>query len=141
MSSTRFSLGFLFLTHGAEIPSPVSGAVSGLNQTIAVIDDGLELNHPDMRPATFAGDHFDLIDGDKDPTPFPFDAHGTAVAAIAGARGDNLNGMAGIAYRSNLAGIRFLENSSRERKSATRIESRAWRNPCARRILWFPRKI
>lgn len=77
-------------------------------QFIAIVDDGLEINHEDIFPQEIPGAHLDLVDGDTDPTPGQFDFHGTAVGGIAAALGNNGLGVAGAAWDAGLIGIRLL---------------------------------
>jgi subtilisin family serine protease len=73
---------------------------------IAIVDVGFEIAHPDLAPNLvpgwdFAGDV--LGNDDPDPRPDPLgDNHGTHVAGIAGAVGDNGEGVAGVSWGSRL---------------------------------------
>lgn len=88
----------------------------GLGQGIqvAVVDNGLELNHPDLvENIATAGLHYDWIDGDASPSPgSDFDSHGTLVGGILGARGNNQIGTSGVAPRVSLVGFRLLGDLS-----------------------------
>jgi len=82
----------------------------GTGITIAIVDDGLEVDHPDLAPnANTAIDH-DWNDATPDdPTPDnSFDDHGTACAGVAAARGDNGIGVSGAAPRASLVGLRLI---------------------------------
>lgn len=79
----------------------------GTGVTIGIVDDGLERTHEDIAPAYSAADSFDFGQNDADPSPvFNDDDHGTAVAGVAGARGNNGLGIAGAAPGAALAGLR-----------------------------------
>jgi subtilisin-like proprotein convertase family protein/subtilisin family serine protease len=82
----------------------------GTGVTIAIVDDGLQHSHPDLAPGYSPDDSFDFNGGDADPEPpsYLFDDHGTACAGVAAARGNNGIGVAGVAYRANLAGLRLI---------------------------------
>lgn len=74
--------------------------------TVAVIDDGFALNHPDLLDNFVAG--FDSTDNnDSDPSAGSNDSHGTLVAGCVGARGNNGIGVAGVAWNVKLMPIRF----------------------------------
>jgi len=77
----------------------------GKNITIAVIDDGVEINHPE-----FSGrivHPFDATDGSEDPRPkLEGDSHGTPCAGMACAAGLK-NGASGTAPEANLMPIRL----------------------------------
>ncbi len=63
---------------------------------LAVIDTGVQMNHPDLQAKIVGG--CDFYSGDNDPTPGPGIDHGTHVAGIAAAIGNNNLGVAGVAF-------------------------------------------
>lgn len=72
----------------------------GSNPTvIAVVDTGVQLDHPDLQGKIIGGCDFQA--GDNDPSSGPGVDHGTHVAGIAGAIGGNGIGVAGVAYALN----------------------------------------
>jgi subtilisin family serine protease len=99
-----------------------SGAV-----TVAVVDTGVDLSHPDLAPNLWTnpsevpgngidddGDGFvddvhgvNLLDGSGDPSDD--NGHGTHIAGIVAARGDNGIGVAGIAWRARIMAIKVLD--------------------------------
>lgn len=62
--------------------------------TVAVIDTGIDLNHPDLNDKISSG--YDFLDADEDPTDTY--GHGTHVAGIALAETNNFEGTAGVGY-------------------------------------------
>ncbi len=97
--------------------------------TIAVVDDGVVINHPDLlnwvNPGEIAGDEFDndgngwvddvygwnfVSNNANASNQVPGDAHGTAVAGVAAARGDNGVGVAGAAYNSKVLSARIFND-------------------------------
>jgi len=77
--------------------------------TIGIVDDGLQGSHPDLTNNYNASLGLDVNDGDSDPSPnVTNDFHGTAVAGVAAARGNNNLGGAGVAFEATLAGLRML---------------------------------
>ena len=68
--------------------------------TIAIIDTGIDLDHPDFVGRIVSG--WDIHDGDDDPSTN--NAHGNHVAGIAAANGDDGVGVTGIAAQ----GVRIL---------------------------------
>ena len=75
--------------------------------TIAIIDEGVDYNHSELRSQFGAYKGYDFVDEDSDPAPDASDeAHGTHVAGIIAATMDNSLGVAGvgnftlIAYRA-----------------------------------------
>ncbi len=79
----------------------------GAGVVIAVVDDGLEVSHPDLldRTADMTAYHYDYQENDTDPTA---GEHGTAVAGVAAATANNGIGVRGVAPAADLLGIRLL---------------------------------
>lgn len=73
--------------------------------TVAVIDDGFALAHPDLAANFVAGR--DTRDDDSNPSAGSGDSHGTLVAGCVGAVGNNAQGVAGVAWNVRLMPIRF----------------------------------
>jgi serine protease len=70
--------------------------------TVAVIDAGIDMQHEDLAGRLLPG--CDFYDHDNDPSPGPNIQHGTHVAGIVAASGNNGKGVAGVAY----TGVRIL---------------------------------
>jgi len=75
---------------------------------VGIVDDGLQWAHPDLSPNYRSWASWDFNFNDADPQPFTTIAHGTAVAGVAGARGDNSIGVSGVAPLAALAGLRLI---------------------------------
>jgi len=73
---------------------------TGRNVTIAVIDSGVEDDHPDLRGQVVLKENF--VDG----TPYTAEQHGTAVAGIIAAIAGNGIGIEGIAPNAHLMALR-----------------------------------
>ncbi|HET8937189.1 MAG TPA: S8 family serine peptidase [Polyangiales bacterium] len=76
---------------------------------VVVVDDGCDLQHPDLRDK-FQGGR-DVLDQDDDPSYQPGvknNAHGTACAGLVGAKTDNGEGMAGVCPECSLLCVRLL---------------------------------
>jgi len=81
--------------------------VTGEGVTIGIVDNGIEIAHPDLAPNVSAADSIDIASGSLDPSPrYEGDDHGTFVAGCAVARGGNGIGITGAAPYARLAGIR-----------------------------------
>ncbi|OHX11919.1 peptidase S8 [Chromobacterium amazonense] len=88
--------------------------IRGVGTTIAVIDDGLEIRHPDLAANIVPGSK-NLVTGSDDPTPAsPDNAHGTSVAGIAAAVGYNGIGGRGVAPSAGLKGFNWLLSQTME---------------------------
>jgi subtilisin family serine protease len=100
---------------------------------LAVVDGGLDINHPDLAgqvwsnpldPANGADDDgnglvddtrgWDFWDNDNNVTPSVAltDRHGTHVLGIAAARGNNALGVAGMAWEASVVGIDVLADNN-----------------------------
>jgi subtilisin family serine protease len=84
----------------------------GRGVVIGIVDDGLEWSHPDLAPNVLKDFQYDWIGKDNDPKPNPFayppEAHGTACAGVAAARGNNRIGVSGVAPEAGLVGMRLV---------------------------------
>ncbi|KAI6217858.1 Peptidase S8 S53 and Proprotein convertase domain containing protein [Aphelenchoides fujianensis] len=87
--------------------------ITGKNITTAIMDDGVDYMHPDLKNNFNAEASYDF--SSNDPFPYPrftddwFNSHGTRCAGeIAAARDNGVCGV-GVAYDSKVAGIRMLD--------------------------------
>ena len=81
-----------------------SGA-TGKGTTIAIIDTGVDLDHPEFADRIVAG--YDFVDGDI--VPDDGNGHGTHVAGTIAASNDEI-GITGVAYNANIMPLRVLNN-------------------------------
>jgi uncharacterized repeat protein (TIGR01451 family) len=100
------------------------------NVVIAFLDDGVQINHPDLaanifqNPGEIPGNGldddlngfrddvhgWDFMQSDADPSPEdPEDNHGTAVAGVAAAVGNNNRGVAGAAYGCRILPLNVID--------------------------------
>ena len=80
--------------------------------TVAIIDDGFEIGHPDLAANFIQGR--DVGDNDNDPRGGSDDSHGTLVAGCIGAIGNNGIGIAGVAWNVKMLPIRFNFDTASE---------------------------
>lgn len=82
----------------------------GAGISIAIIDDGLQTNHPDLSLNVNTAIDFDWNDNTPaDPNPVSEDDnHGTACAGVAAAVGNNSLGVSGAAPEATLVGFRLI---------------------------------
>eukprot|EP01116_Phalansterium_solitarium_P009024 TRINITY_DN23018_c0_g1_i1.p1 TRINITY_DN23018_c0_g1~~TRINITY_DN23018_c0_g1_i1.p1 ORF type:complete len:603 (-),score=177.52 TRINITY_DN23018_c0_g1_i1:266-2074(-) len=98
--------------------------LTGAGVTIAVVDDGVEYTHPDLKDNYVAASSYDFNFGDPDPFPdMRSDDHGTSAAGAAAARDNNVCGV-GSAYRANIAGIRLISKASTDIQEASSLQYR-----------------
>lgn len=81
---------------------------TGAGVTIGIVDDGLETSHEDIAPNVNTLIDFDWNGSDNDPSPEAGDFHGTAVAGLASAAGNNGIGVSGSAWDAELVGLRLI---------------------------------
>lgn len=97
----------------ANVLGPWSANITGAGVSIAIVDDGVEIGHPDLAANAFPLDpnpasslHFDFVENITDPNPTGDDIHGTAVAGLACAVSNSL-GSLGVAFGASLAALRL----------------------------------
>ena len=101
--------------------------VTGAGIVIGIVDDGLQHTHPDLRPNYMPALSFDFVQNDSDPSPLITagcalsDCHGTAVAGVAAARGDNGIGVSGVAPLASLAGLRLISAPASDAQEAAAL--------------------
>lgn len=84
--------------------------VGSSNVLVAVIDIGVDIDHPDLAGRTVAG--VDVVDDDGNPAPpDAADEHGTAVAGVTAASADNGEGIAGVDWRARILPVRFASGN------------------------------
>jgi len=101
----------------------------GKGVRIGIVDDGLELKHPDLaRNAprlSKASDslHYDFNRNRENPAPSREDHHGTAVAGLAAAAANGIGGV-GVAPRATLIGLRLIGAATSDRTEAKALKHR-----------------
>ncbi|MDQ1655516.1 MAG: serine protease, partial [Cryptosporangiaceae bacterium] len=83
---------------------------TGAGMTVAVIDSGVDANHPDLRGQVLPG--ADFVDGTTDGRT-DFVGHGTTVAALIAGRGDDDSGVKGLAFGAKILPVRVLDKENR----------------------------
>ncbi len=73
--------------------------------TIAILDSGVDLGHPDLAGKVAAG--YDFVNNDN--TPQDDFGHGTHVAGIAAAQGNNGLGVAGVSWGAQIMPVKVLD--------------------------------
>ena len=103
------SFGSLWGLHqpsDADIDAPEAWEVTQGSDavTVAVVDSGIDYNHPDLQANIWPGRGWDFANGDSDP--MDDNGHGTHVAGTIGARGHNGIGIAGVNWRVKLMAVK-----------------------------------
>lgn len=110
--------------------------IGSRNVIVGIIDSGVDIDHPDLRnniwtnPGEIAGDGIDndsngYVDdvngfdfGEFDNNPRDVDGHGTAVAGMVGAVGNNGQGISGINWLVSLLPLKIADASGALRADA-----------------------
>ncbi len=74
---------------------------------IAILDTGIDSNHPDLQAKLVSG--YDFANGDSNPEDD--EGHGTACAGIAAAISNNSTGVAGVDWNARLMPVKVLDSS------------------------------
>lgn len=95
--------------HPMAVNADMMGNLTGAGVTIAIVDDGLQHEHPEFRRNYDAPHSWDFNDGDPDPTPMGIHAgHGTSAAGVAAAGAQNGRCGRGVAPSARLVGLRVI---------------------------------
>lgn len=117
-----------------DAPEAWSLTTAAFNRIVAVVDTGVDYAHPDLagamwdaraarfsgaaRPSPFHG--YDFGDDDSDPYPVNSD-HGTHVAGIVAATGNNGLGSAGIAFNARIMALKIFPDGGGPASNAALI--------------------
>jgi subtilisin family serine protease len=91
-------------------PEAWARGVKGAGTTIAVVDTGVDLGHPDLSSKIVPGTDIVASNGDCPAGPQDENGHGTHVAGIAAAVTNNGIGVAGVAPDAQIMPVRVLDS-------------------------------
>ncbi|HEY1048577.1 MAG TPA: S8 family serine peptidase [Prosthecobacter sp.] len=107
----------------------------GAGIRIGIVDDGLEVTHPDLAENVDLINDYDFNGQDDDPSPGADHFHGTACAGVAAARGNNGIGISGVAPEATLVGMKLIAAPTTDadeadafgfKKDIVHIKSNSW---------------
>ncbi len=114
---------------------PAWDSYKGTGVRIAIVDDGLEVGHPDLAANVDLINDFDFNGNDDDPSPGADNFHGTACAGVAAARGNNGIGISGTAPEATIVGLKLIAAPTTDaeeadafafKKDIVHIKSNSW---------------
>ncbi len=87
-------------------PAAWDVSTGSISTTIAILDTGIDLTHPDLQDKIVAG--YDFVNNDA--TAQDDEGHGTHCAGIAAASSNNGVGVAGVNWQARLMPVKVLDN-------------------------------
>ncbi|MBI5929931.1 MAG: S8 family serine peptidase [Chloroflexi bacterium] len=93
----------------------------GTGVILGMVDDGMDITHPDLAPNYNANASYDYNFNDHDPShTLAGDAHGTSTAGVAGGNDDGSAGSCGVgaAFNAQLAGLRLISAATTDAQEA-----------------------
>jgi subtilisin family serine protease len=93
-------------TGSQEISAPGAWDLTRGSQStlVAVLDSGVDANHPDLAGSVRLG--YDFVNGDDDASDD--NGHGTEAAGVVAARGNNSAGVAGVCWSCSILPVKVL---------------------------------
>ncbi|XP_028457908.1 proprotein convertase subtilisin/kexin type 5 [Perca flavescens] len=86
---------------------------TGKGVVVSVLDDGIETEHPDLKPNYDPLASYDVNGQDEDPSPNysnnAFNYHGTQCAGMVAAAANNSQCTVGVSFHARIGGIRMLD--------------------------------
>src|SRR5258708_2169275 len=112
----------VLMVNGPSVWAVSRGAgKNGTPTHVAIIDTGIDYNHPELKRAFKGG--ADLVNNDGDP--LDDDGHGTHVAGIIAAAADSA-GVRGVAPHVHLYSVKVLNNCGSTKTSQVLITAMQW---------------
>lgn len=86
----------------------LSTGSTSANKSIAVLDTGVDLDHPDLNGKLLTGRGWDFVNNDS--IPQDDHGHGSHVSGIAAAETNNLTGIAGVAWQNKIIPVKVCNS-------------------------------
>ncbi|KAI9486635.1 MAG: peptidase S8/S53 domain-containing protein [Benjaminiella poitrasii] len=107
--------------HDLNVTGVWSQGITGKDVVVAILDDGLDMDHDDLKDNYFAEGSYDFNDHVADPKPRLIDdTHGTRCAGEIAAVKNDVCGV-GVAYGAKVSGIRILSDEISEADEAAAL--------------------
>ena len=100
-------------TPGDDIHAPAAWDLTTGNRDVVVmvIDSGIDYNHPDLKANMWPTYGINTVYQTSDPMDDTVDSHGTHVAGIIGAVGNNALGVVGVAWQISLMACKAFDST------------------------------
>ncbi|KAI9366796.1 peptidase S8/S53 domain-containing protein [Zopfochytrium polystomum] len=102
----------IFAGHDINVVPVWQKGINGSGVTVAVIDDGVQYNHPDFHPSSWSAESsYDFNHRTNDASPKdPSDIHGTRCAGQIAAAPNTVCGV-GVAFGAKISGLRLISEA------------------------------
>jgi len=125
------------LGHDVNVTGVWRQGYFGENVTVAIVDDGLDMDSLDLKDNYFAAGSYDFNDHNLVPKPrLSDDQHGTRCAGEIAAVKNDVCGV-GVAYKSKVAGLRILSAEISDADEAIALNY-AWQDNHIYSCSWGP---
>ena len=125
------------LGHDINVTGVWRNGYFGENVTVAIVDDGLDMDSLDLKDNYFAAGSYDFNDHNLIPKPkLSDDQHGTRCAGEIAAVRNNICGV-GVAYKAKVAGLRILSADISDADEAIALNY-AWQDNHIYSCSWGP---
>jgi len=104
-----FSGGFQYGLTNIQAPAAWDRTTGSSGTLIAVLDTGINYNHPDLSSKVNLTDAYDFVNDDNDPLDDY--GHGTGVSGVIAAATNNAIGIAGTNWQATILPIKVLDSS------------------------------
>lgn len=98
---------------------------TGSGVVIGIVDDGVEYTHPDLAASYDETGDWNFNYDNDDPFPSNSERHGTAVAGVAAATGNNQTGVTGVAYAAGLVSLKVNGGPITDESDASAVNYRS----------------
>ncbi|MFW5994232.1 MAG: S8 family peptidase, partial [Halanaerobiaceae bacterium] len=92
-----------------KLPQAWDQTIGSNNIRVAVLDTGIDYNHPELADFVDKNSSYNFIDNNDNV--MDYNSHGTHVAGIISARGDNNTGTTGVMWESELMAVKVLDDN------------------------------
>lgn len=103
-----------------NVESAWSRGITGRNVVVAIVDDGVQVAHPDLNVNRALSKDFNNGRG-TDPSPYTTDGHGTSASGVCCALRNNGQCGSGVAPEATLVGLRLIAEPTTDLEESTAL--------------------